>query len=403
MKKILLVLVVCMLLVIASVFLLRNGGSKEHQAANHVTKDFLVKKKDERQDFSLRYAIHHMTLNEKIGQMIIAGIPGTKVDEQTRSLIHDYKVGGFIFYSDNLETPKQSIQLVNRLKQENKDNPYPLFMSVDQEGGAVSRLPGLSRLPDNQTIGKRDDPAYSYTIGRKLGRQTRAFGMNLDFAPVMDINSNPNNPVIGDRSFGDDQDVVSKLGIRTMKGIKAEQVIPVIKHFPGHGDTSVDSHEQLPKVDKNLRELSELELIPFQQAIAQGADAVLVAHILLPNIGATLPSSMSRTVITDILRKKLGYNGVVITDDMTMKAVTNHYDIGDAAVKSVQAGSDIVLIAHGHDNVTSAIKQVKTAIQRGDISEEQIEKSVERIIQLKLDYGIDDKQVNEIDVKELNK
>lgn len=401
MKKVLWVFM-CLLLVVAAVFLLQQHDGKEREASIHVTKDFSAHRKKLSRNFSIKNAIHHMSLDEKIGQMIIAGITGTTVDQQTHSFLHDFKVGGFIFYANNLDNPKQSMNLVNDLKRANKKNRFPLLLSVDQEGGEVSRLPGLNRLPDNRTIGKRNDPTYSYEIGKKLGRQVKGFGMNMDFAPVMDINSNPNNPVIGDRSFGDDKDVVSNLGIQTMAGIKDENVIPVIKHFPGHGDTSVDSHEQLPRVDKNLQQLSDFELIPFQRSMEKGADAVLVAHILLPNIGASMPSSMSKTVITDILRKKLGYGGVVITDDMTMKAITNQYEIGEAAVKSVQAGSDIILIAHGYENVVSAIKQIKKAVKQGDISEHQIDKSVERIIRLKLKYHVDDEPVKGIDVRQLN-
>ncbi|MDY0404893.1 glycoside hydrolase family 3 N-terminal domain-containing protein [Virgibacillus sp. 179-BFC.A HS] len=160
-------------------------------------------------------------------------------------------------------------------------------------------------------------------------------------------------------------------------------IISVVKHFPGHGDTSVDSHVQLPKVDKNWEQLSDMELIPFKAAIEQGADAVMVAHILLPKIDASLPSSLSKTVITDLLRKQLGYDGVVMTDDMTMQAITNQYDIADAAVKSVQAGSDIILIAHGYDDVVAAMQAMKSAVQHGKLTEQRIDESVKRIIRLK--------------------
>ncbi len=156
------------------------------------------------------------------------------------------------FYGDNLEAPEQTVELVNDIKRSNEENPLPLFLGVDQEGGPVSRLPGeLIQLPTNEEVGKRNDQQFSYEIGTLLGKQLKSFGFNLDFAPVLDVNSNPNNPVIGERSFGDNADIVSQLGVQTMKGIQAENIVSVIKHFPGHGDTDVDSHLQLPEVNKS--------------------------------------------------------------------------------------------------------------------------------------------------------
>ncbi|UZN01027.1 hypothetical protein OL548_18860 [Lysinibacillus sp. MHQ-1] len=202
-------------------------------------------------------------------------------------------------------------------------------------------------------------------MGQLLGEQLKAFGFNLDFAPVMDVNSNPNNPIIGDRSFSNKPDIVSQLGIQTMQGLESQQVIPVIKHFPGHGDTSVDSHLELPKVSKSLDDLTKLELIPFKAAIDKGVDVVMVGHILLPKIDQQYPSSMSKEIITGILRNQLGFDGVVMTDDMTMKAITNHFNIGQAAVDSVKAGNDIILIAHEFANVTAAIDALKAAVKNG--------------------------------------
>ena len=223
----------------------------------------------------------------------------------------------------------------------------------------------------------------------------------MNFAPVLDINSNPNNPVIGNRSFGNTADLVSRLGIATMKGIQSENVIAVVKHFPGHGDTATDSHLELPRVNKTLQELEQLELIPFQQAIQEGADVVMIAHILLPEIDATNPSSMSEVIISDILRSQLGYDGVVITDDMTMQAITDHYDIGVAAVQSVKAGSDIVMVAHDYNNAIAVFESINAAVENGEISEERIDESVIRIIQLKEKYQLNDNQFKDIDVNAL--
>jgi len=347
--------------------------------------------------------INQMTLDEKLGQMMFAGVSGTSLQQETKSLIRDYKIGGLILYANNLETPQQTVSLMNDLMTANGTNRLPLFLGTDQEGGKVVRLPGpLKNFPTNQKIGQINQPQFSYEIGKLLGEQLKAFGFNLDFAPVMDVNSNPNNPIIGDRSFSNKPDIVSQLGIQTMQGLESQQVIPVIKHFPGHGDTSVDSHLELPKVSKSLDDLNKLELIPFKAAIDKGVDVVMVGHILLPKIDQQFPSSMSKEIITGLLRNQLGFDGVVMTDDMTMKAITNHFSIGQAAVDSVKAGNDIILIAHEFANVTTAIDALKAAVKNGKISEQQINDSVRRIIQLKEKYQLVNHPVSAVDLKKLN-
>ncbi|WP_446936493.1 beta-N-acetylhexosaminidase [Lysinibacillus fusiformis] len=347
--------------------------------------------------------INQMTLDEKLGQMMFAGVSGTSLQQETKSLIRDYKIGGLILYANNLETPQQTVSLMNDLMTANGTNRLPLFLGTDQEGGKVVRLPGpLKNFPTNQKIGQINQPQFSYEIGKLLGEQLKAFGFNLDFAPVMDVNSNPNNPIIGDRSFSNKPDIVSQLGIQTMQGLESQQVIPVIKHFPGHGDTSVDSHLELPKVSKSLDDLNKQELIPFKAAIDKGVDVVMVGHILLPKIDQQFPSSMSKEIITGLLRNQLGFDGVVMTDDMTMKAITNHFSIGQAAVDSVKAGNDIILIAHEFANVTTAIDALKAAVKNGKISEQQINDSVRRIIQLKEKYQFVNHPVSAVDLKKLN-
>jgi beta-N-acetylhexosaminidase len=347
--------------------------------------------------------IADMSLDEKIGQMIIAGISGTTVDTNAQKLIVQSKVGGFIFYANNLVNPQQTVQLLNQMKSENVPNPLPLLLSIDQEGGKISRLPGgFINFPTNKEIGSINNSQFSYKVGTLLGSELKGFGFNLDYAPVLDVNSNPKNPIIGDRSFGNNPEIVSKLGIQTMKGIQSQNIIPTIKHFPGHGDTSVDSHLELPIVYKSLAELKKLELIPFERSINSGADVVMVAHILLPKLDAKFPASMSKNIITDILRKQLHFNGVVITDDLTMKAITNHYTIGSAAVDSVKAGSDFILVAHDYNKIKQTISSLKTAVQRGEISEQRINDSVSRIIKLKRKYQINNTKVGNANIGKMN-
>ncbi|MGG0717465.1 beta-N-acetylhexosaminidase [Robertmurraya massiliosenegalensis] len=351
---------------------------------------------------SVSETIKNMSIDEKLGQMIFAGIPGKQIDEGAERLIQEYKVGGIIVNGKNIATPDQTVAYINALKSLNNLNEIPLFFGIDQEGGRIAKLPGdLKSMPTNMEIGQKYNPSLSFEIGSLLGKLVKAYGFNINFAPVLDVNSNPENPVIGDRSFGDNPNVVSELGIATMKGLKSENIIPTIKHFPGHGDTSVDSHVELPTVHKTLAELEEMELIPFKEAIGEGADMVMVAHILLPKIDPDYPSSMSKNIITDLLREKLEFTGVVITDDMTMEAIAGNFDLGRAAVTSVQAGSDIIMVAHGDDNMIKVIAALKKAVENGEIEEERINESVTRILQLKENYHLDDSYVEEVNNDEL--
>ncbi len=346
--------------------------------------------------------LESLTMDEKIGQMIMAGIEGTTATSETSSLIQDYRVGGIIFYGKNLSSYSQSLNLVNEIKESNADNKVPLLLSTDQEGGRVTRLPELDELPTNKAIGLRNDQNFSYKMGALLARELKAFGMNFNFAPVVDVNSNPNNPIIGDRSFSENPDTVSNLGIQTMKGMADEGVVPVLKHFPGHGDTAEDSHLALPKINKSLEELHELELIPFKNAIEEGADVILAAHILFSQLDQEYPSSMSKPIMTGLLRDKLHFNGVIITDDMVMDAIKDNYEIAAAAVQSVKAGSDIILISGDYTDIVQTSDALKQAVANGEISEERIDESAARILTLKQKYRIHDKQVTEQDIQAIN-
>jgi len=343
-----------------------------------------------------------MTLDEKIGQLIIAGLDGTEVTEQTRTLIDTYHIGGFIFFKPNLENPEQSRQFINGLKALNADNDIPMFLAVDQEGGEVTRLPGLEQMKTNGEIGSSYEADFSYETGKLLAAQLHAFGMQVNFAPSVDVNSNPNNPVIGNRAFGSDPDVVSEHGVQMMKGMQDENIITSVKHFPGHGDTNEDSHETLPIIEKTQEELAEIELIPFEETIEAGADMVMIAHVLLPKLDTSHPATLSKEVVTDLLREEMEYDGVVVTDDMTMGAIVNDYGLDEASVTAVKAGVDIILMAHGDENVQKTFAALKDAIENGDITEERINKSVERILLLKNKYELEDIPTEPIDIEKLN-
>ncbi|GGG06798.1 beta-N-acetylhexosaminidase [Paenibacillus abyssi] len=345
-----------------------------------------------------------LSTEEKIGQLVIIGLQGEKINADTSKRILADRVGGFILYSPNLRTVQQSAELINSLKALNQTNPFPLWISVDEEGGRVSRLPEpIHKLPGSREIGAADNPEWAGQIGTMIGRQLDAFGFNMNFAPVLDVDSNPDNPVIGERSYGSTADVVSRMGIAAMKGLQKEGVVAVVKHFPGHGDTSVDSHIGLPVVEHDMERLRSLELIPFMDAIRQGADAVMVAHLLMPAIDPERPASMSSAVINELLRGELGYDGVVITDDMTMGAITSGYDIGEAAVQSILAGCDIVIVGHDPAHQAHVITSLKEAVASGVITESMLDERVGRVVALKEKYRLNHEAVTIPDTASLNR
>lgn len=351
----------------------------------------------------IKERISNMNIDEKIGQMLILGIEGYTMDDHCRKMIDTYHAGGFIILAQNVQSTDQLLSLVNSLKGANSQNSIPLFMSVDQEGGRVDRMPeGFARFPANSIIGHANDKTVSFDIGSAMAEEIKAFGFNVDFAPVLDINSNPRNPVIGDRSFGSNPEIVSALGIQTMKGIQSGNIISVVKHFPGHGDTSVDSHLNLPTVNNDLNRLASFELIPFSEAAKNGADGVMIAHILLPAIDHDNPASFSKEIVTGILRNQMKFNGVVITDDMTMGAIVKNYNIGDAAVKAINAGCDILLVCHGYDYQEAVFNAVKSAVGDGTISKERVDESVYRILSLKDKYKLNDNTAESVDVNNIN-
>ncbi|NOV04287.1 beta-N-acetylhexosaminidase [Paenibacillus sp. LMG 31457] len=345
-----------------------------------------------------------MSLDEKIGQMIFAGIDGYGMNANTQALLATRRVGGIILYKPNIKDSSQLTSLVNELKQKNATNKLPLWIGVDEEGGRVTRLPDeIKKTPTNQEIGKKNNKQFAYNVGSLIGSELRAYGLNVDFAPVLDINSNPKNPVIGDRSFGASASLVNTLGMQMMKGLRDQQIASVVKHFPGHGDTSVDSHVGLPVVQNDLNRLRKFELLPFAEAVKQDADAVMVAHILLPKVDGQNPASMSKKIMTDLLRKEMGFQGVIMTDDMTMGAIEKNYDLGASAVKSVLAGADVIMVGHDYNKVVTVIEALRKAVQDKRIPQETIDQSVARIQKLKQKYKLKDESAGPVDTAALNK
>lgn len=273
-------------------------------------------------------------------ELLLVGFSGTKVDAELRELVQS-GVLGVILFGRNVETPAQVADLVFELKEA---AGRPLLVAVDQEGGAVRRLrSGFSEVPSMRALGAARDPALAYRVGRVLGRELRAVGIDLDLAPVLDVDTNPHNPVIGSRSLSADPAWVSALGVALGRGLEWGGVCACAKHFPGHGDTVVDSHRGLPRLEHDLSRLEAVELLPFRAWIRAGFGAIMTAHILFEAIDAERPATLSSAVISGLLRQRLGYEGAVLSDDLEMRAIADHVGRGPAAVQAVTAGVDVLL------------------------------------------------------------
>lgn len=324
----------------------------------------------------------NMTLDEKIGQLIIVSYASSKMDNNLMKALTEVKPGGFILFDNNITNYNDTLKFIKEIKD---TADIPMFISIDEEGGKIQRLHMLDEettyVPYMYDLGVLDDINVTYEIGKVLAEELRVFGINMDFAPVIDVYSNKDNKVIGQRSFGSDPILVSRHGLALSKGLEENGVISVYKHFPGHGNTSVDSHEALPIVDKTKEELLELDLIPFIDAINNNADFIMIGHLAVPSItGDNTPASLSKKLVTDFLKNELKFNGLVVTDALNMKALTNYYKDEEICSKAVEAGVDILLMPSTSRN---CLKSIQNAIANNTITEERIDESVRKILRLK--------------------
>ncbi|MDU0202814.1 beta-N-acetylhexosaminidase [Paenibacillus sp. MAH-36] len=348
--------------------------------------------------------IQDMTLREKIGQMLLCGFEGTEATEQLKALIAEHHIGGVIYFARNVEQTGQVAELSEQLQQiAEQSDTLPLWVSIDQEGGMVARITeGVALMPgqmalaagaigpvEGARVGVKDAGDAAYEAAFISGKELRALGINLNFAPVLDVNNNPDNPVIGVRSFGESAELVAEFGRRSVQGFQDANVVATAKHFPGHGDTSVDSHLDLPTIKHDQERIRSLELVPFIQAIDGGVDAIMSSHIYFPAFESEkLPATLSKSVLTGLLREELGYEGVVMTDCMEMNAIAEHYGTVAASVMAIEAGADLVLISHRLDRQIGAIDAIEQAVKEGRLSETRIDASVERLLALKERRGL---------------
>jgi beta-N-acetylhexosaminidase len=331
-----------------------------------------------------------MTLKQKIGQRFCIGFSGTGLTEEFRRLVREYKVGNVILFSGNLESAEQARVLCNEIQELVKaETGYPAFICIDQEGGPVVRLPqGMVNVPGAMALaasGKTENVSEAARItAAELGR----IGVNVNLAPVLDINSNQNNPAIGNRSFSPQAEEATAFGVAAVKAYNEAGLMCCGKHFPGHGDTSVDSHLDLPLVNRSLEELKRRELVPFKAAIDAGIPAIMTTHILFPKIEEKkLPATMSDIILKGILRQKLGFKGLIFSDGMEMDAVKKFYGVPHGCFLALSAGVDIVFICHESPDMEVSLGEINSAFEKGRFDAAEFDASVERILRYKELYA----------------
>ena len=339
--------------------------------------------------------VDSMSLEEKVAQLFLVQ-PEAIVDigtataagDATKQAINKTPVGGFVYFSDNLQSEQQVQDMLRNVQKYSEDRiGLPAFLSVDEEGGTVARVASTGRFDvtdvgDMAKIGASGDVQQAKQAGETIGSYLFELGFNLDFAPDADVLTNPENTVVKKRSFGSDPQVVSDMSLAVAQGLAQHQVYSVYKHFPGHGATAGDTHQGYAYTDKTLDELKQSELIPFENAIQNNAAFIMAAHISAPRVtGDDTPASLSKTMITDILRGQMGYDGIVVTDAMNMGAVTEQYTSAQAAVKALQAGADVVLMP---EDFQEAYQGVLDAVKDGTLTEQRINESVTRIVTVKV-------------------
>jgi beta-N-acetylhexosaminidase len=321
-------------------------------------------------------------LDIKVGQMLMVGCAGYELTTAELKICQSHNFGGFILFSRNCCEPMQIHSLCRSLCQVTGNLP---FIAIDEEGGRVHRLPPpFTHFPPAARIGQTGSLDLAFRVGRAVAAELSLLGINLNFAPVLDVNSNAENPIIGDRSFGTTPERVAAMALAWSQGLRSMGIIPCGKHFPGHGHTDTDSHLQLPRVMKSLNELHAVELTPFLHACRSRIEGLMTAHVVFPALDEEFPATLSSRILTRVLRQELGYKGVVFSDDMEMKAITGNFDAGQAAISSVRAGIDVLLYCHDLAKAAGIVELLCREARRDTQLRARINESSARISKLKL-------------------
>ena len=359
-----------------------NAKKNEKEGALHSneTADLDDMSNEEKAD----YILEDMTLEEKIGQLLVIGFQSSEIDEHVKQMIEDYHVGGIILYDRNMESPEQVAALNDELQQL---SDLPLIISVDQEGGDIVRLKDdVSPIPSQRELGAEgENQEQVYNIANQSGKELRDMGFNVNYAPVLDLSAGDS------RSFGEDPEQAYQLGKQVIEGFIDEDITATVKHFPGNGRTEIDPHFESATVDVDQLDLENNDIYPFRQMIDHMSHEdffVMVTHLIYPAYDETYPASLSSAIMTDLLRDELGYEGLVVTDDLEMGAVTDLYSFEEIGYRSVQAGADLLLVCHTLESQQEVFNGIYEAVQSGNLSEEEIDTSVERILKFKMEKDL---------------
>ncbi len=318
-------------------------------------------------------------IRREIGQLLIGSLPGTTITPEIRSLARDFSLGGIVLFSRNIEAPEQVAEL--SIDVQTLATELPLWLSVDQEGGRVARLrKPFTEWPPMAVLGRSGDTALASRFAAALAAELRAVGITLDYAPVLDIHTNPDNTVIGDRALGDSAEMVARLGAAVIRGLQAGGVAACGKHFPGHGDTAVDSHLELPIIEHPPDRIRRVECVPFREAVKADVGFIMTAHILVPSLDEDLPATLSPRIVRAILREELGFAGVILSDDLEMHAIAKHYAVPAAGVQAIDAGCDGLLICSGDADLQArTLEALVHAVEDGRIAYKRLEDAHARL------------------------
>ncbi|MDO4976635.1 MAG: glycoside hydrolase family 3 protein [Eubacteriales bacterium] len=386
------------IILFALILILATGCSKSKKEDNTEERKSTEASKENLDEITLdgmaSDVLKTMSLEEKIGQLFIVCTDSmdfdgvTEVTETMRQNFERYQPGGMILFSINMKNPDQTRSFIADMQSSVK---IPMFMGVDEEGGRVARIAnnenmGTTQFPSMRMIGDSGDLDMAAEVGSTIGKEIHALGFNLDFAPVVDVMNNETNMEIGDRSFGNDPELVSSMAVKVLKGLQRENVCATLKHFPGQGSSTEDTHKGYVNLEASIDQLRKVDFLPFEAGIKADTDFIMVSHVSVGNVtGNDVPATLSNIVVKQILRNELKYENIIITDAMNMKSITKFYDPDEAAVKAFLAGNDMILMP---DDFEQAVEGIQEAVESGKIEKKDINDAVKRILKIKIKRGI---------------